>query len=276
MVNADGLTTQANLGFVASSTNDPPNNVDPGYTKDVASCASQMVSDDLVLITLENGYPSYTCTFTVTVQNTGMLPVKLAPLQVDAPPVLTVLEVGDHTGIVLEGGQRDTETFTVRVEQQASQRSEYTFEIRKRFDLHATGTIGFWRNWNRHKTFSKSEIEGWLVQIDGSSSWFGPTTVKGMVSLMEAALKGGAKPRDRFLAQCLATRLDERAGILDGADTHNVTGKDPANYLGLANPSAATLNQIIAAIESKYGTSVTNKRYNIMKDVCDGLNNLLF
>ena len=275
-INASALnTTQADVDFVATGTNDPPpSHIDPGYTKDVASCLARLISDELIEVTLQNGYPSYTCTFTVTAQNAGMLPVKLAPLQFDVPEVLTVADVSDHAGIVLEGGRRETETFTVHVEQIARQGSEYVFTIRKTFELHATGTIGFWKNWDKHKTFSKAEIEGWLVQINNASSWFGPTTVQGMVNLINAGTSSGATAKSRFLAQCLATRLDERSGIFDATGTHNVTSADPGNYLNLATPGNATLAQIFAAIESKFGTSPTNAQFLIMKDVCDRLNNL--
>ena len=95
-----------------------------------------------------------------------------------------------------------------------------------------------------------------------------------MVSLINEANGQGANPYKRFRAQCLATNLDLRSGIFAGGDTHNVTGVDPANYLGLATPSSATLTQILAAIEAKFGTSPTNAQYNVMKDVCDKLNNL--
>jgi hypothetical protein len=83
-----------------------------------------------------------------------------------------------------------------------------------------------------------------------------------------------ATPQTRFLAHCLATRLDERSGILDASDTHDVTGEDPGDYLGLATPASATLTQIIDAIESKFSTSPTNTQFNIMKNVCNALNNL--
>ena len=46
------------------------------------------------------------------------------------------------------------------------------------------------------------------------------------------------------------------------------------NYLGLADPSAATLSEIIAAIESKFGTGATKDELEIMKNICDALNNL--
>jgi hypothetical protein len=273
MNDAEGLTTQqANVQFVSASTNDPPGKKDPGYTKDVAECRAALINTDKVAITISNGYPSYTCTFTVTARNTGRLSIKLQPLEIIAPDVLTVLDLSGHPGILLEGGKSDVETFSVHVEQRARQGAEYTFVVRKPFRLHQHGTIGFWKNWDSHKTFSKAEIEGWLVQINNASQWFGPTTTSGMVSLINQGTSGSSK--DKFLAQCLATRLNERSGIFDGTDTHNVTSVVPGNYLGLATPSSASLNQILARIEAKFGTSPTNAQYLIMKDVCDKLNNL--
>ncbi len=274
-VNGGAISTAyADVDFVAADTNDPPGTADPGYTKDVASCIATLVSDELVAITIDNAYPSYTCTLTVTVQNSGLLDIKLNPLEIDAPPVLTVVDLSNDAGIELGGGDRVTEKFSVHTEQPAVQGAAYTFEIRKPFRLFHRGTIGFWRAWEKHNTFTEDQIEGWLSDVDASSKWLGPTTVEGMVSLMQAALKGSAKPRDRFLAHYLATRLNEASGILDGVDVHDVTGADPGNYLGLADPSAATLDQLIAAIEGKYGTPVNNSRYNTMKNVCDNLNNL--
>lgn len=271
---ADGDYPYAGVDFTSASTNDPPGTLDPGYAKDVASCRASIMYDDKVNVLVENGYPSYTCTFTVTVNNTGVLPLQLQPLVINAPWVLTVTPLQDDTGLILLPGARDAESFSVHVEQPAAQGATYAFTIQKTFRLHATGTIGFWKNWNSHKTFPKAAIETWLQQINTASQWFGPTTTSGMVSLINAGTGGSATPKSRFLAQCLATRLNERSGIMDGPDLHNVSAADPGNYLGLATPSAATLNQIIAAIEAKYGTSPSNAQFTVMKSVCDGINNL--
>jgi len=272
---AGQTTTLKDVDFIATGTNDPPGTIDPGYTKNVASCVSSLINSELIEVTIDNGYPSYTCTFTVAVQNTGLLGIKLNPLEFDVPPVLTVIDLSDDAGIELGGGDKVVETFSVHVEQPASQGATYTFQIRKPFRLFHKGTIGFWRAWNNHNTFTRAQIETWLVQIDDGSSWFGPRTAEGMVSMMDGALRRRATARDKFLGHCLATRMNERAGILDGSDTHNVTGVDAGNYLGLATPSSATLNQIIAAIESKFGNSPGSAQFMVMKSVCDDLNNLL-
>jgi hypothetical protein len=133
-VGSAGVTTLTDVVFTSAGTNDPPGSIDPGYTKDVGSCTSQVVNGgDEVDIVVTNGFPSYTCTFTVTAENTGSLAIKLDSLQFDVPPVLTVKEIGDHTGLVLQGGEGDTETFTVHVEQPSFQQHEYVFTITKPF-----------------------------------------------------------------------------------------------------------------------------------------------
>ena len=266
-------TSYAQVAFINATTNDPPGSLDPGYTKDVAQCAAQVTNHEEVDVVVQNGYPSYTCTFTVDILNTGYLPVKIAPLAFDAPWVLTVTALENHTGMLLQPGQRDRERFSVHVEQPAQQGATYSFQIEKTFKVHVTGTIGFWKNWDSHKTYTRAQIETWLTQINSASNWYGPTTVQGMVNLINAGNTGSATPKSRFLAQCLASNLNLRSGRQDPAEPHNVTGVDPGNYLGLAAPSASTLPQILARIETKYGTSPTNAQFLIMKDVCDKLNN---
>jgi hypothetical protein len=260
--------------FVEASTDDPPGSTDPGYEKNVATCTARVVNDELVEVVLTNAYPSYTCTFTTVIENTGVLPVRRGTLFFDVPPVLTLTEVSGLTEVVLDPGQRDVEEFSVHVEQEAEQETIYVFRVLKPFELYATGTPGFWKNWDSHNTFTQGQIEMWLAEIDSMSLWFGPTTTGGMEELFDAAAAKRATAESRFLALCLATRLNERSGILDPADTHDVTGEDRRNYLALTSPDSATLAEIIAAIESKVGTSVKKSQFNIMKNICDGLDNL--
>lgn len=263
-----------NADFIDASTDDPPGTIDPGYDKDVASCTATVVSTELIAVVITNAYPSYTCTFTSTIYNNGTLPERREPLEFVVPPVLTVTDLNDLTGVVLDPGQEDVEEFSVHVEQEAEQGAIYYFTIKKPFSLWVTGTPGFWKNWDSHNTFSQSEIEGWLTEIDAASLWHGPTTISGMEGVFAAALGQSATPYTRFLAHYLATRLNERSGILNPGDTHDVTGQDPANYLSLAIPSSATLSEIINAIESKHGTWPTDTEFNTMKIVCDAINNL--
>jgi hypothetical protein len=90
------------------------------------------------------------------------------------------------------------------------------------------------------------------------------------------AARGRSTDEARFLAHYLATRLNDQAGLLCAAARHDVTGADPDNYLGLADPEDATLGDIITAIEAKAGTTPTKHQYETLKSVCDGLNNASF
>ena len=133
------------------------------------------------------------------------------------------------------------------------------------------GSPGFWKNWNKHKTYTKAEIEGFLAATDSSSTWQGPTTTGGMEAVFQAAFGPGTTPERRFLAHYLCTRLNVESGRLASWGTHNVCTCDPENYLNLQSPWSATVDDIINAIEAKHGTSVATGQYNIMKDVCESL-----
>jgi hypothetical protein len=270
------LTGSCNADFIAASTDDPPGTVDPGYSKDVATCVARVLDESTLEIIIDNAYPSYTCTLTTTIHNAGTVPEDVGPAIIQAPPELTVTEICGPTEIELLPGEDEVERFTIHVEQPMEQNATYTFTIRKpvycRTDHEMTGTIGFWKNWDSHNTFTQREIEAWLSEIDGTSEWLGPTSVAGMVAMLEAHGGPGATPESRFLAQYLATRLGERSGILSAAGKHDITGVDTANYLGLDDPADATLDEIIEAIESKSDTPSAGE-LNVMHDVCDGLNN---
>ena len=136
------------------------------------------------------------------------------------------------------------------------------------------GTSGFWKTWDRHNSFLQEEIEAWLIEIDTDSAWLGPTTVEDMATHFDAATGGGATMETRFLAHYLATRLNERAGLLSPSGEHDVSALDPRDYLELGDPQIATLEEIIAAIEAKHGTDPTKEQFEIMKDIADALNNM--
>lgn len=137
------------------------------------------------------------------------------------------------------------------------------------------GTIGFWKNWDKHNTYTQDEIEGWLTSIDGASGWLGPTTIEELEDILSQNC--GQDMQCKFLKQYLATRLNVESGLLSLTSTHDLTSMDPTNYLGLANPKSAALSQIIAAIEGKYPDDPdawpTKAQFEIMKNICDTLNN---
>ena len=150
-----------------------------------------------------------------------------------------------------------------------------------------SGTIGFWKNWDKHNTYTQSQIEGWLQIIDGNSTWLVPDMDGDddidIIEDMELILEGaqGSTMEEKFLGHYLATRLDmetEPLPRLNPDGKHDITGHDTDNYLGLASPSSATLSEIVEAIESKFLTHqppehpLTKDQFEIMKDICDALN----
>jgi len=143
------------------------------------------------------------------------------------------------------------------------------------------GTPGFWNNEGQGgggwpNEFSEDQIVAFLVEINANSVWLGPTTIAGMDTYIDKVM--GGTEEEKFLGHYLILRLNLKSGRLPGNSLHNTTSRDSGNYLGLATPTSATLDQIVAKIESKHVTPTppppTKAEFLIMKDVCDALNNL--
>ena len=64
---------------------DPPGTIDPGYDKDVASCECSIDTTDpqKAYVTITNAYPCYHVHFSLTVKNTGTVPIALKEVRVD-------------------------------------------------------------------------------------------------------------------------------------------------------------------------------------------------
>ncbi len=265
-------------GVVNSPKKDPHDNgIDPGYDKKVAHCTAQVKSGDEVQITIANSYPSYTCRFWTEIRNVGDIPLRCSAPVIKTPPELTVFEVNPQTCCVLYPWEWEIEEFIVHIEQISKQGANYTFTIEKHFLEVEPGTIGFWKNWDSHNTFSAEIIDGWLTAISANSGWLANVeTIPEMESVFKATKGKGATPESRFAAQYLATRLNQQAIILCAGEMHDVSGVDPGNFLELTDPENATLSEIINKIELQYPNwpSLTKEQFNIMKDICDALNNL--
>ncbi len=136
------------------------------------------------------------------------------------------------------------------------------------------GTIGFWKNWDAHKTYTRAQINCWLAAIDQHSQWLVPDVdcdggidVDDMVQIMQQG--AGPNKEKQFIAQYLATQLNLWSGRLHPGATHDFGAQDPDNYLGLNG--SGTLAEIVSAIESKYGALIV--KFETMKNIYDALNN---
>lgn len=149
------------------------------------------------------------------------------------------------------------------------------------------GSPGLWKNWDKHNTYTETEIEAWLSSIDGSSDWLVPDMDEDgaiTISDMEAVFIAGqgGTMEQKFLRHYLATRLNVEAGRLSLGTFHLFSSYDTGDYLGLGGQG--DLGLIIGAIESKYGTPPTEEspsedwptedEFQIMKNICDALNSL--
>ena len=137
------------------------------------------------------------------------------------------------------------------------------------------GTPGFWKNWDSHNTYTEAEIVSFLHAIGIPPGWLYGTTDISQMEAVFAAGEGGTM-EEKFLRHYLATRLNERADRLYPDTVHLFSSYDPANYLALGGQG--TLDEIIDAIEDKYPApdedSPTEGQFEIMKNICDALNNL--
>ena len=287
-------TGTVDIDFSSVVCSDIPGQPDLGNTKDVGQATCTLVdtdgdgSSDVLEIVVTNAYPSYELLIDLVIRGNGSVPVHIIETSLvdNTGGALDFLEgFWTNTNLVcLQIHQADTVAGSIwlHVVQAAQQDTVYTFQVVLTGnqwnespctpeDQELGGTPGFWKSWDSHNTYTQTEIEGWLVDINFASDWLGPTTVGAMESWLGAPF---VDIEEKFKAQYLATRLDMESGRLTPTFTHDVTAQDPTNYLGLADPTSATLSEIVSAIEGKHGTSPDNDELEVMKDVCDALNNL--
>lgn len=139
------------------------------------------------------------------------------------------------------------------------------------------GSAGFWKNWDKHDTYTESEILDFLAAIEASSQWLVPDADEDNdidIDDMEAILQGaqGGTMEEKFLAHYLATRLNMEAERLNPDGEHDITTVDEDDYLDVDCPTSAALSDIVDAIEDKYAEEPTNKQFKTMKDICEALN----
>ena len=290
VASGDVNTGGVGVEFVSYTCSDVPGEPDMGNTKDVAQCACALLDSDgdgdsdMMQIEVTGAYPCYQCLFSVTVGNNATVPVYITDTSLidnSGPGALALEGFWTDTNLVgtlLYPGESVSGGFWLHVTNPASQNATYTFLARIQVTQWGNGfepqdlggTIGFWKNWDSHNTYEQGDIEGWLGMIATNSLWLGPATIAGMEGVLKGASGGTAE--EKFLGHYLATRLDAEAGRLLPDAGRDVTGLDEDNYLGLSDPAATTLGEIIDAIEAKYGTA--SPEFEVMKDICDALNNL--
>ncbi len=129
-INGTVNTGEVDVIFSPVSTDDPPGAKDPpGYEKDVAVCEAGLSEDEKSMtVDIDTGYPSYECTVTYDITNTGTIPVKIQSVTVSVPDELTYVETGCAVGDQIDPGQSTPPcTLKIHVEQEAGENSAYTF-----------------------------------------------------------------------------------------------------------------------------------------------------
>ncbi len=230
------------------------------------------------------------------------------PDEIEDIAELTVTVAGMSEGQIVDPGEEATGSLQIYVEQMANQNTTYTIRVSVVTVPALGGTTGFWGAWDKHKTYTEKEINTWLVDIDADSQWLvddmdgknginaldmktifnkgnssnkatmkdkdgnNVIDVRDMEAIFDNTTGSRATMKDKFLGHYLATRLDVEAGRLHPDVLHDFSAYDPDDYLGLGG--SGTLTEIIDAIESKYRTQPTNDQYELMKTICDRLNNV--
>lgn len=124
----DGTVHTGEVDVAFQNASDDDNGIDPGYDKDVANCTVNVAGDGNSMdITINNGYPSYTCTVTYEVFNSGTIPVKLQSFSGVVPSELEITQSGLSVGGQIDAGQAVTATIAIHVEQEAAEGATYTF-----------------------------------------------------------------------------------------------------------------------------------------------------
>jgi hypothetical protein len=138
-------------------------------------------------------------------------------------------------------------------------------------EVEAGGSPDFWRNWGREGVYTCVEMECFLVDVDATCDWLGPTTVEEMEYLFQSAFGPGSTAESRFLAHYLCTCLNLESGRLSAGAFHYISLIDAENYLDMPTPWSCTVPDIATAIEAKHGTGVTGGQFTIMLEVCESL-----
>lgn len=144
------------------------------------------------------------------------------------------------------------------------------------------GTIGFWRNWNRHKTYSQVDINSWLGVVD-DTPWFvpfDPLTTDKMVQIIDNATencnnskKSGDQllcAKNKFLAQYLVTQLNVKSGRKNLAKPYTLS-VFVQSLLGGGSPQ--TLGQLFTRTDSKAPSLSSRQQYLDLASLYDFINN---
>lgn len=259
-----------------------PGNSCSRLNMDVAETTASLGSDRHSLwVLLDNAYPGYCSTVFFGLKNMNSNPSVIESISIDTHEATNSELIIDCQGIserqVINAGCAATGILGICIQQRANEDHLYYVTLAVALGSSCSdqeGTIGFWKNWNKHNIYSNNQIAAWLQDIDSESAWLGPPNTTGMVTIMSHTPGNGNSMEHKFLAQYLATRMNAESGRLNVNGIHNVSGIDSGNYLNLSNPASVLLQDIIQAIESKYGKAPSKQQLEIMKNVCEALNNL--
>lgn len=149
-----------------------------------------------------------------------------------------------------------------------------------------TGGIGFWRNWNRHNTYTETQINGWLATLDADSAWLMTEAGYGLTAsevtrLVNDATKSCDNKGDKtlcakrkFLAQYMAVRLNILSGRKGMNSFYDLTAFPTAmSYLGISPVDHVLMSTFVTQVEAKAATNPNRQQFLQMMEVADHINN---
>lgn len=95
---------------------------------DVGTCTVS-TTDQTMTVTIENAYPSYECTVTFTIDNTGTIPAKVTATDIPTVAELSITLEGLSVGQVISKDGGVSATLKIHVTGTAAEGSTYTFTV---------------------------------------------------------------------------------------------------------------------------------------------------
>jgi len=133
-VNGSVVTGELDAGFSECSCTDSDDGL--GYTGEgLVSCELKDDDNDgdneLAVITINNAYPGYEATCTLTIMNTGTIPLHVKSVNINNPnsDELNVDITNDPTCTTLDVGETATLGLKVTVTDSAAENGQYSFTV---------------------------------------------------------------------------------------------------------------------------------------------------
>jgi len=124
-------TGTADLEWLVDESSCNDDGIDPGYGKDVGWVSLALgPTSDILEVTVESAYPTYSLACTLAYRNSGSIPVRVKTIHTTYPNDKLTVSYWNGPVVQLDPGQQKTCTVYIHVEDQAEPGISYTFTMR--------------------------------------------------------------------------------------------------------------------------------------------------